>query len=95
MSAFYGMVTIPTIGLPASGQKIAMGAMALMTFGIIMFSIGYSKMKKDLDGDDSELTGALTANILTILLSVAVFVGIGMKYHPVNSANSFGSYRYF
>jgi hypothetical protein len=95
MSAFYGMVTIPKVGLPSSGQKIAMGAMALMTFGIIMFSIGYSKMKKDLDGDDSELTGALTSGIITILLSVAVFVGIGMKYHPVNSANSFGSYRYF
>jgi hypothetical protein len=95
MSAFYGMVTVPKVGLPSSGQKIGMGAMALMTFGIILYSIGYAKMKKYLDGDESELKGSLAMNIVTIIASVGLFAGIFLKYHPVSSSNSFGSYRYF
>lgn len=94
MSAFYGMVKIPKIGTAASGQKIAMGSAALMTLGIIAFSIGYSNLKKKLGDDADELKKVLTMNILAILFSVAVFAGIGMKYHPVLPVSSFGSYDF-
>lgn len=94
MSAFYGMLTIPKIGMAASGQKIAMGGAALMTLGIISFSMGYATMKKDLGGDEDELKKALTMNILAILFSAAVFVLVAMKYHPVLPKSSFGSYDF-
>lgn len=95
MSAFYGMTALPKKGgIGASGQKIAMGAAALMTFGIIMFSIGYSKMKNDLGGKEDELKKALTMNILAILFSVGVFTAVAMKFHPVIPKNSFGSYDF-